>query len=68
MFLKVTKWKLLGFILSDHVIWKKHFAIIDGSSLSDIDDSGRYFEYLEARTREFAMLGMVMGMLKKFRG
>lgn len=49
MFLKVTKWKLLGFILSDHVIWKKHFVIIDGSCLHDIDDSGRYFEYLEMK-------------------
>ncbi len=49
MFLKVTRWKLLGFILSDHVIWKKHFVVIDGSCLSDIDDSGRYFEYLEKK-------------------
>jgi hypothetical protein len=47
IFLKVTKWKLLGFILSDHVIWKDSLVIIDVSRLNDLDDSGRYFEYLE---------------------
>lgn len=41
--------ELLGFILSDHVIWKKHCVIIDGSRLVSTDEDSRYFEYLEKK-------------------
>jgi len=47
VFLKVTKWKLLGFLHSDHVIWAADFAIIDGSRLVPLEDGSRFFEYLE---------------------
>jgi len=43
-FLKVTKWKLLGFLLSDHVIWKVNFMTLESTQIVCVDEGKRLFE------------------------
>ena len=43
-FLKVTKWKLLGFLLSDHVIWEANFVMLESTQIVCIDEGKRLFE------------------------
>ena len=47
-FLKVTRWKLLGFLLSDHVIWEVNFVMLEGKQIVCVDEGRRLFELVKA--------------------
>lgn len=46
-FLKVTKWKLLGFLLSDHVIWEVNFTMLKSTQIVCIDEGRQLFELVK---------------------
>jgi len=46
-FLRVSKWKLLGFLLSDHVIWEVNFAMLESTQIVCVDEGRRLFELAE---------------------
>jgi len=46
-FLRVTKWKLLGFLLSDHVIWQVNFMMLESTQIVCVDEGRRLFELLK---------------------
>jgi len=46
-FLKVTRWKLLGFLLSDHVIWEVNFVMLESTQIVCVDEGKRLFELVK---------------------
>lgn len=46
-FLKVTKSKLLGFLLSDHVIWQVNFVMLESTQIVCVDEGRRLFELVK---------------------
>lgn len=46
-FLKVTRWKLLGFLPSDHVIWEVNFVMLESTQIVCVDEGRRLFELVK---------------------
>lgn len=44
IYFRATKWKLLGFLLSDHVIWQVNFVMLESTQIICVDESRRLFE------------------------
>jgi len=47
VYLTVTKWKFLGFLLSDHVIWEVNFVMLESTQIVCVDEGRRLFELVK---------------------